>query len=54
MSVNYRGEWSGGITAKGLDMIKAYSDLAGVSIYYNYFGGADLLIAKTQRANAAS
>lgn len=35
-------------------MIKAYSDLAGVSIYYNYFGGADLLISKTQRANAAS
>jgi hypothetical protein len=42
------------MTAKGHDLIKDYSDLAGISIYYNYFGGADLLIAKTQRANAAS
>ena len=29
------------MTEKGHDMIKAYSDLAGISIYYNYFGGAD-------------
>ena len=42
------------MTEKGHDMIKAYSDLAGISIYYSYFGRADLLIAKTQRANAAS
>jgi hypothetical protein len=43
-----------GMTEKGHDMIKAYSDLAGISSHYNYFGGADLSIAKTQRANAAS
>ena len=42
------------MTENGHDMIKSYSDLAGISIYYNYFGGADILIAKTQRANAAS
>jgi hypothetical protein len=42
------------MTEKGHDMIKAYSYLAGISIYYNYFWGADLLIAKMQRANAAS
>jgi len=39
------------MTAKGHDMIK---ELAGISIYYDCFVRADILIAKTQRANAAS
>jgi hypothetical protein len=45
------------MTEKGHDKIKAHSDLAdlaGISFYYSYFGRADLLIAKTQRADAAS
>jgi hypothetical protein len=40
--------------AKGHDMIKAYSDLAVISIYYDCIGRADLLIAKTQCFKAAS
>ncbi|MGB7952700.1 MAG: hypothetical protein WCF23_01865 [Candidatus Nitrosopolaris sp.] len=42
------------MTANGHDIIKAYSDLAGISIYYDCFGRADLLIAKTQRTKAVS
>ena len=38
------------MTAKGHDMIKAYSDLAGISIYYDCFGRADLLIAENAKA----
>jgi len=34
------------MTENGHDMIKSYSDLAGISICYNYFGGADLLTGK--------
>lgn len=37
------------MTAKGHDTIKAYSDLAGISIYHDCFGRDDLLIAKTPK-----
>ena len=41
------------MTAKGHDTIKAYSDLAGISIYHDCFGRDDLLIAK-RNAKATS